>query len=150
MDDIAGERGRKGDDSSRAVLTPPRGPGLLSPSSPSRSDPIPSPPSAAVLALPAAATSPSAGLLASSRLTGEMDGGGETLLVRRSKGKKRRQPAAPAERGSGSGDRFRALWRDYHDLLQVSVADRFLLRPLISSPFLVFVQLSCFDLFLNG
>jgi hypothetical protein len=79
-----------------------------------------------------------------------MDGGGETLLVRRSKGKKRRQPAAPAERGSGSGDRFRALWRDYHDLLQVSVADRFLLRPLISSPFLVFVQLSCFDLFLNG
>ncbi|NP_001307403.1 uncharacterized protein LOC100384532 [Zea mays] len=124
MDDIAGERGRKGDDSSRAVLTPPRGPGLLSPSSPSRSDPIPSPPSAAVLALPAAATSPSAGLLASSRLTGEMDGGGETLLVRRSKGKKRRQPAAPAERGSGSGDRFRALWRDYHDLLQETEAKK--------------------------
>lgn len=124
MDDIAGERGRKGDDSSRAVLTPPRGPGLLSPSSPSRSGPIPSPPSAAVLALPAAATSPSAGLLASSRLTGEMDGGGETLLVRRSKGKKRRQPAAPAERGSGSGDRFRALWRDYHDLLQETEAKK--------------------------
>jgi len=126
MDDIAGEPGRKGDDSSRAVLTPPpRGPGLLSPSSPpSGSGPIPSPPSAAVLALPASATSQIAGLLASSRLAGEMDGGGETLLVRRSKGKKRpQQPAAPAKRGSsGSGDRFRTLWRDYHDLLQVSGA----------------------------
>jgi len=126
MDDIAGEPGRKGDDSSRAVLTPPRrGPGLLSPSSPpSGSGSIPSPPSAAaVLALPASATSQTAGLLASSRLAGEMDGGGETLLVRRSKGKKRpQQPAAPAERGSGSGDRFRTLWRDYHDLLQVSGA----------------------------
>jgi len=126
MDDIAGQPGRKGDDSSRAVLTPPpRGPSLLSPSSPpSGSGPIPSPPSAAVLALPASAASQSAGLLASSRLAGEMDGGGETLLVRRSKGKKKRpQPAAPAERGSGgSGDRFRTLWRDYHDLLQVSGA----------------------------
>ncbi|EER96747.1 uncharacterized protein LOC8060261 [Sorghum bicolor] len=123
MDDIAGEPGRKGDDSSRAVLTPPpRGPGLLSPSSPpSGSGPIPSPPSAAaaaVLALPASATSQGAGLLASSRLAGEMDGGGETLLVRRSKGKKKR-PQPAAERGSGgSGDRFRTLWRDYHDLLQ--------------------------------
>jgi len=130
MDDIAGQPGRKGDDSSRAVLTPPRrGPGLLSPSSPpSGSGSIPSPPSAAaaaaVLALPASATSQIAGLLASSRLAGEMDGGGETLLVRRSKGKKRpQQPAAPAKRGSsGSGDRFRTLWRDYHDLLQVSGA----------------------------
>lgn len=126
MDDIAGEPGRKGDDSSRAVLTPPRGPGLLSPSSPSGSGPIPSPPSAAaaVLALPASATSQSAGLLASSCLAGEMDGGGETLLVRRSKGKKRPQPAAPAERGSGSGDRFRTLWRDYHDLLQETEAKK--------------------------
>nr|ACF80366.1 unknown [Zea mays] len=128
MDDIAWERGRNADDSSRAVLTPPRGPGLLSPSSPSGSGPIPS---AAVLALPASATSQSAGLLASSRLAGDMDGGGETLLVRRSKGKKRPQPAAPAEEGSGSGGRFRAIWRDYHDLLQVSVASRFLLHPLI-------------------
>lgn len=128
MDDIAGQPGRKGDDSSRAVLTPPpRGPSLLSPSSPpSGSGPIPSPPSAAVLALPASAASQSAGLLASSRLAGEMDGGGETLLVRRSKGKKKRpQPAAPAERGSGgSGDRFRTLWRDYHDLLQETEAKK--------------------------
>ncbi|CAD6224955.1 unnamed protein product [Miscanthus lutarioriparius] len=128
MDDIAGQPGRKGDDSSRAVLTPPpRGPGLLSPSSPpSGSGPIPSPPSAAVLALPASATSQTAGLLASSRLAGEMDGGGETLLVRRSKGKKRpQQPAAPAKRGSsGSGDRFRTLWRDYHDLLQETEAKK--------------------------
>ncbi|XP_066390250.1 uncharacterized protein [Miscanthus floridulus] len=128
MDDIAGEPGRKGDDSSRAVLTPPRrGPGLLPPSSPpSGSGSIPSPPSAAaVLALPASATSQIAGLLASSRLAGEMDGGGETLLVRRSKGKKRpQQPAAPAERGSGSGDRFRTLWPDYHDLLQATEAKK--------------------------
>ncbi|NP_001353944.1 hypothetical protein Zm00014a_006282 [Zea mays] len=121
MDDIAWERGRNADDSSRAVLTPPRGPGLLSPSSPSGSGPIPS---AAVLALPASATSQSAGLLASSRLAGDMDGGGETLLVRRSKGKKRPQPAAPAEEGSGSGGRFRAIWRDYHDLLQETEAKR--------------------------
>lgn len=154
MDDIAGEPGRKGGDSSRAVpvLTPPpRGPGLLSPSSPSGSGPIPSPPAAAaVLALPASASasSQSAGLLASSRLAGEMDGGGETLLVRRSKGKKRPQPAATAERASGSGDRFRALWRDYHDLLQVSGASRFLLRPLISIAGLIagFLVLSLFRL----
>lgn len=140
MDDIAGEPGRKGDDSSRAVLTPPPPPGLLAPSSPpSGSGPIPSPPSAAaaVLALPApapasaSATSQSAaaGLLAPSpRLAGEMDAGGETLLVRRSSGKKRRpQPATalPTERGgSGGADRFRALRRDYHDLLQETEAKK--------------------------
>jgi hypothetical protein len=147
MDDIAWERGRNADDSSRAVLTPPRGPGLLSPSSPSGSGPIPS---AAVLALPASATSQSAGLLASSRLAGDMDGGGETLLVRRSKGKKRPQPAAPAEEGSGSGGRFRALWRDYHDLLQVSVASRFLLRPLISFALSSFRAVQLFRPVLDG
>ncbi|KAJ1289711.1 hypothetical protein BS78_02G185400 [Paspalum vaginatum] len=44
-----------------------------------------------------------------------MDGGAEALLVpRSSKAKKKR----PQPRDSGSGDRFRALWRDYHELLE--------------------------------
>ncbi|OEL31098.1 hypothetical protein BAE44_0007884 [Dichanthelium oligosanthes] len=131
MDDIGGERGRKGD----ALLTPPRSPspGLL-PSSPfpsgSRFLFFPSA-AATVLALPAssdpAAGSPSAGLLAagSPRLAGAMDGGGETLLVRKRKGKKR--PAAAAahmEGDSGAGDRFRLLWRDYDDLLEETEAKK--------------------------
>jgi len=54
-----------------------------------------------------------------------MDGGGEPLLVRRSKDKKKKRPAAAAahaERDAGAGDRFRSLWRDYNDLVQVSSA----------------------------
>lgn len=125
MDDIRGERGRKGDDSFRALLTPARGPGPLPPSSPSGSGPPPSPPSAAaVLALPASRVPAAAGLLASPRLAGAMDGGGEALLVRRSKSKKRPRPAAPAGRDSGSGDRFRALSRDYHELLEDTEAKK--------------------------
>ncbi|CAN6210737.1 unnamed protein product [Urochloa humidicola] len=132
MDDIGGERGRKGD----ALLTPPRGPGLPS-SSPSPSGsgllPLPSPPSAAaaVLALPAsrdpAAGSPGAGFLAAARLAGVMDGGGETLLVRRSKDKKKKKrpaAAAHAERDSGAGGRFRSLLRDYNDLLEETEAKK--------------------------
>jgi hypothetical protein len=48
-------------------------------------------------------------------------GGGEALLVRRSKPKKRPAPAEPHAEGRefGGGNRFLALWRDYHDLLQV-------------------------------
>uniref|UniRef100_A0A0A9H636 Uncharacterized protein n=1 Tax=Arundo donax TaxID=35708 RepID=A0A0A9H636_ARUDO len=55
-----------------------------------------------------------------------MDGRGEALLVRRSKSKKRPLPAAaPAERDpGGGGDRFRALWRDYHDLLEETEAKK--------------------------
>jgi len=123
MDDIGGERGRKGD----ALLTPPRGPGLPSSSpSPPGSRLLPSPSSAAVLALPASRDpSPGAGLPAAPRLAGAMDGGGEPLLVRRSKDKKKKRPAAAAahaERDAGAGDRFRSLWRDYNDLVQVSSA----------------------------
>ncbi|CAL5088328.1 unnamed protein product [Urochloa decumbens] len=137
MDDIgAGERGRKGD----ASLTPPRG---LPSSSPSSSSPspsgsglalplLPSPPcaAAAVLALPAsrdpAAGSPGAGFLAAARLAGGMDGGGEPLLVRRSKDKKKKRPAAAAhaERDSGAGGRFRSLLRDYNDLLEETEAKK--------------------------
>jgi len=54
-----------------------------------------------------------------------MDGGGEPLLVRRSKDRKKRPAAAAAahaERDAGAGDRFRSLWRDYNDLVQVSSA----------------------------
>jgi hypothetical protein len=50
-----------------------------------------------------------------------MDGGGEALLVRRSKGKKR-PPAAHAERDSGAAGRFHSLMRDYNDLRQVGSA----------------------------
>ena len=126
MDDIGGERGRKGD----ALLTPPRGPGLLSSSpSPPGSRLLPSPASAAaVLTLPASrdpAAGPGAGLPAAPRPAGAMDGGGEPLLVRRSKDRKKRPAAAAAahaERDAGAGDRFRSLWRDYNDLVQVSSA----------------------------
>ncbi|CAN6195970.1 unnamed protein product [Urochloa humidicola] len=135
MDDIGGERGRKGG----ALLTPPRGPGLPSSPSPSSSPPPPSgsgllplPSAAAVLALPAsrdpAAGSPGAGFLAALRLAGAMDGGGEPLLVRRSKDKKRKRPApaaaAHAERDSGAGGRFRSLLRDYNDLLEETEAKK--------------------------
>ncbi|RCV11707.1 hypothetical protein SETIT_2G208000v2 [Setaria italica] len=126
MDDIGGGRGRKGD----ALLTPPRGPGLPS-SSPSPSGSgllLPCPPSAAaVLALPASrdpAASEGAGFLAAPRLAGAMDGGGEALLVRRSKGKKRPPAAAHAERDSGAGGRFRSLMRDYNDLLEETEAKK--------------------------
>ena len=82
--------------------------------------------SAAVLALPASRDpSPGAGLPAAPRLAGAMDGGGEPLLVRRSKDRKKRPAAAAAahaERDAGAGDRFRSLWRDYNDLVQVSSA----------------------------
>ena len=59
---------------------------------------------------------------AAPRLAGAMDGGGEPLLVRRSKDRKKRPAAAHAERDAGAGDRFRSLWRDYNDLVQVSSA----------------------------
>ncbi|CAN6174358.1 unnamed protein product [Urochloa humidicola] len=136
MDDIGGERGRKGG----ALLTPPRGPGLPSSSpSPSSSPPRPSgsglllplPSAAAVLALPASrdptAGSPGAGFLAVPRVAGAMDGGGEPLLVRRSKDKKRKRPApaaAHANRDSGAGGRFRSLLRDYNDLLEETEAKK--------------------------
>ena len=98
-----------------------------SPPSPPRSRLLPSPSSAAVvLALPASRDpSPGAGLPAAPRLAGAMDGGGEPLLVRRSKDKKKKRPAAAAahaERDAGAGDRFRSLWRDYNDLVKVSSA----------------------------
>ncbi|RLN35310.1 uncharacterized protein C2845_PM03G34840 [Panicum miliaceum] len=126
MDDIGGERGRKGD----ALLTPPRGPGLPSSSSPSPpgSRLLPSPPpAAAVLALPASsdpAASPGAGFVGAPRLAGAMDGGGEPLLVRRKDKKKRPAAAAHAERDAGAGDRFRSLWRDYNDLVQETEAKK--------------------------
>lgn len=130
MDDVAGEWRRKGD----AFLPPPpsssvpfpaltpRGPGLLS--SPSGSSPFPSPAPAAdaiVLALPSSLASAAGSVVASTLVAGAMDGGaGEALLVRRSKPKKRPAPDATQAQGRefGGGDRFLALWRDYHDLRQ--------------------------------
>jgi len=56
-----------------------------------------------------------------------MDGGGEPLLVRRSKDRKKRPAAAAAahaERDAGAGDRFRSLWRDYNDLVQETEAKK--------------------------
>ncbi|KAL6846166.1 hypothetical protein ACP4OV_023614 [Aristida adscensionis] len=100
--------------------TPPPPPG---------SSPLPLPAAAAalVLALPASASrAPPAGPLASPLAAGAMDGGcGEPLLVRRSKGKKRPpQERAPAGGGGGGADRFHALWRDYHDLLEETEAKK--------------------------
>ncbi|TVU09543.1 hypothetical protein EJB05_43026 [Eragrostis curvula] len=120
MDDVAGERRRKGD------AFPPYS--ALTPSSfPSGSSPLPAA-AAIVLALPASRASAAGSPLPSTLLAGAMDGGGsgEALLVRRSKGKKRPPPAAPRADGRefGGGDRFRALWRDYHDLLQETDAKK--------------------------
>ncbi|WVZ64974.1 hypothetical protein U9M48_014414 [Paspalum notatum var. saurae] len=116
MEGIGGERARKGDDSFRALTPPPpRGPGPVSPTPhppppPPGSGPPHSPPSAAaVLALPASSA-------------GAMDAAAEAMLVRRSKAKKRTQQ--PQTRDSGGGDRFRALWRDYHELLEDTEAKK--------------------------
>jgi hypothetical protein len=63
-------------------------------------------------------------------------GGGEALLVRRSKPKKRPAPAEPHAEGRefGGGNRFLALWRGYHDLLQVPAPLPFLLLHPIPTP----------------
>ncbi|KAK3130121.1 hypothetical protein QOZ80_6BG0489220 [Eleusine coracana subsp. coracana] len=138
MDDVAGERRRKGDAStppppssaSFPALTP-RGLGLLLSSSfPSGSSFLPSPPPAAdsiVLALPVSRASAAGSPAASTLLAGAMDGGGEeALLVRRSKAKKRPAPAAPHVdvREFGGAGKFLALWRDYHDLRQETEAKK--------------------------